>query len=56
MNRNRLNWSKQLIGIAKEHVKEAKKLFDIERKVTLIDVKIRDLKKDNEKICRSGKK
>ncbi len=48
LDRNRLNWAKQLVKIAKQHVNEAKKLYDIERKVVVLDATIRDLKKDTQ--------
>jgi len=46
--RNRFNWSKQLISIAKEHNKEARSIYDFEKTVMLIEIEIRDLKKDNQ--------
>ncbi len=50
LERDRLNWAKQLIKIAKQHVDEAKKLYDIERKVVVLDARIRDLKKDTQNL------
>lgn len=48
--RNRLNWAEKLLIIAKDHVKEAKQIYEAEQKVNLIEIQIRDLKKDTQNL------
>ncbi len=48
--RGRLNWARQLIEIAKQHRKEAKVLFDTEKKLIILELKIRDLKKETQRL------
>ncbi|RJP58898.1 MAG: outer membrane protein assembly factor BamD [Candidatus Auribacter fodinae] len=44
--REKLNWSKELLRIAREHVKEAKDIYKFESKSTLTEIEIRDLEQD----------
>lgn len=48
--RNRLIWAEKLVKIAKSHVDEAKKIYEAEQKVNLLEILIRDLKKDTQRL------
>lgn len=48
--RRRLEWARKLIEVAKQHKKEAKQLFDIEKELIVLELEIRDLKKDTQRL------
>lgn len=48
--REQFEWSEALLKVAREHVKEAREIYEFERESTLTEIEIRDLKKDTQRL------